>query len=278
MKKIPNKKYHLNENYFNIINNEEKSYWLGFLYADGNVRMYKNRSGILTLKLAGLDKNHIKKFNKCIDSDYKIKDNKYKNYSILSIYNTKMVKDLYKLGCVNNKTQKIRLPKLDLELMRHFIRGYFDGDGCISKIKNGINCYSISITSNINFILDLKKYIDSIFSCDLNFYESKNKKYSTLLISDKKNRYNFYNYIYNNSSIYLKRKKDIFNDMIVIKDVNRKGKTNIKIHKIISPNGEIFFSNNGLSEFCRNYNLNYSSINNILRGSVNNYKGWKIEY
>ena len=47
---IANKKYTVNENYFENIDNEEKAYWLGFLYADGYVRMKDGRSGELKLK------------------------------------------------------------------------------------------------------------------------------------------------------------------------------------------------------------------------------------
>jgi len=102
--KIGNKKYKVNENYFEKIDTEEKAYWLGFLYADSNVRIHKGRSGILKLKLKQSDKQHIEKFNKCLNSNYPIKDGleilKVKNreykcyYSVLCIYNTKIVKDL----------------------------------------------------------------------------------------------------------------------------------------------------------------------------------------
>ena len=54
-------------------------------------------------------------------------------------------KKLFELGCLNNKTQKIRLPNLSNELMPHFIRGYFDGDGSIYKIKKRPNSFSVSI-------------------------------------------------------------------------------------------------------------------------------------
>lgn len=281
-----NKKYKVDDNYFENIDNEEKAYWLGFLYADGNVRIRKN-SGILKLKLKQSDKHHVENFNKCINSNYLIKDGleilKHKNkeykcyYSALCIYNTKLVKDLYNIGCVNNKTQKIRLPNINDIFIQHFIRGYFDGDGCIHKLKSGINCYDISIVSNTNFIVDLKTHFDNIFNSDITFYENKNKMYSILNISAREIREKFYHYIYDNSTIYLERKKKIFEDMMIIKDTNRKGKTNIKKHKVTNPNNDIVFTDKGLASFCRDNNLNYSSINNILRGIIDNYKGWKIE-
>ena len=282
---IPNKKYQVNENYFNKINTEEKAYWLGFLYADGSVRLHKERSGILRLKLKNSDKDHIEKFNKCLESNYPIKERieivqknnkKYNCYcSFVNIYNTKIVKDLYNIGCVNNKTQKIRLPKLDSNVLSHFIRGYFDGDGCISKIKQGYNCYTITIVSNKCFIYDLKNFLEHLFNINLTFKDYKN--YSILSIYNRKDREIFYHYIYDNATIFLNRKKEIFDDMMDIKDIDRKT-INIKKYKIIDPHGNVFLTKDGLKSFCRENDLNYSNINNVLRGTTKNYKGWKIEH
>ena len=129
------RKYKLNENFFDILN-EKSAYWLGFFYADGYVRMKDGKSGELKLKLKDTDKCHIEKFLKHIECDKPIKcgvDNKSKFCSV-TVYSNLLVNKLFELGCFNNKTQKIRLPNLESNLMNHFVRGYFDGDGSISKI------------------------------------------------------------------------------------------------------------------------------------------------
>lgn len=216
IKKIGNKKYNVDENYFSIIDNEYKAYWLGFLYADGYVRMKYNRSGELKLKLSSKDKEHILLFNKCISSNYPIKDSVstilYKgqksnsNVSTVSIYNTKIVNDLIKIGCVSKKTFVIRLPKIENSLYRHFIRGYFDGDGCLSESNKGH--FTIKIISNEHFIEDIKNYLLSI---GLNkIYIKTNGKVKSLLIYNIKDCLTFKNFIYDNSSIYLERKYKIF--------------------------------------------------------------------
>jgi hypothetical protein len=214
IKKIGNKKYSVNDNYFSEINNEEKAYWLGFLYADGYVRMKYNRSGELKLKLSSKDRNHIKLFNESLKSNYPITDYessvKYKNKKSISnisqvcIYNTKLVNDLMKIGCVNKKTFIIRSPELSEDLQRHFIRGYFDGDGNIYKNKNRVNSFQVSIASNFNFVKDIRDILGygSIY---------KNGNIHLLIFSKLEEVKNFYNYLYNNnSSFFLKRKKDIF--------------------------------------------------------------------
>jgi hypothetical protein len=216
---IANKKYSVNENYFDKINNEEKSYWLGFLYADGYVRLKDNKSGQLKLKLQRSDKNHIVLFNECLSSNYPIKNEiskvKYKNkvsvseYSAVSIYNTKLVKDLIKHGCLNNKTFKLEFPLLDDSLMRHFIRGYFDGDGCIYKVKKQEKSNQITIVGNNNFIDSLKLYLINKLNINrINIKKNNNYKYLRICNIDdcKKIKH----YFYNDSTIFLKRKKDIF--------------------------------------------------------------------
>ena len=67
-----NRKYFLNENYFESIDEENKSYWLGFLMADGSVDKRSERVSVLTLSLNIKDKNRIEKFQKDINSSYKV--------------------------------------------------------------------------------------------------------------------------------------------------------------------------------------------------------------
>lgn len=213
VKKIGNKKYQVNENFFSVIDTEEKAYWLGFLYADGYVRLKNGRSGQLKLKLSVKDREHIVIFNKSLSSNYIIKDYtasvKYgegrsvSNVSELSIYNTKLVKDLIDKGCVSNKTFIIRFPSIDKSLQRHFVRGYFDGDGNIYKSKIRKNSYQVSIASNFNFLSDIKDII-----CVGEIY--KNGNIHILSFSKIEDVTNFGNYLYDKSTIFLERKKQIF--------------------------------------------------------------------
>lgn len=194
------RKYNLNENFFDVLN-EKSAYWLGFLYADGFVRMKDGKSGELKLKLKDTDKNHIEKFLKDINCDKPIKcgiDNKSKFCSV-TIYSNLLVNKLFDLGCVNNKTQKIRLPELTEELISHFIRGYFDGDGSISKVKNRPNSFSVSICSNKNFNKDLLQFLG--YGKE---YEYEN--YSVVKISKIMEVIKFRDYIYNKAETLLERK------------------------------------------------------------------------
>jgi len=232
---IPNKKYQVNENYFEKIDNEEKAYWLGFLYADGNVRMHNDRSGILKLKLKQSDRSHIEKFNECLNSNYPIKDGmeivkvkkrEYKcYYSVVCIYNTKMVKDLYNLGCMNNKTFKIKFPEfLDNKLISHFIRGYFDGDGCITvkNKKNNNNKGRVSVISaSYDFLAELN---DILIRC-INVTNNKiadGKTYHTLNWGGLTDVENIHYYLYTDSTIYLDRKRKKYDDILIVNNSVKK--------------------------------------------------------
>ncbi len=214
---IANKKYSVDENYFSEIDTQDKAYWLGFLYADGYVRIKNNKSGELKIKLCVKDKAHIELFKKCINSTHKIIDGKsyvvvngrkYESeYSTFSVYNTKLVNDLIRHGCLNNKTFKIRLPDIPEYFISHFIRGYFDGDGCISIDKN--NSISCSIISNKLFIKDIFDIIGyGSIRKNINVYNLYLYRYSYI---EK-----FYNLLYNDSIIYLERKRETFERVVNI--------------------------------------------------------------
>ena len=202
------RKYNLNENFFDVLN-EKSAYWLGFLYADGFVRMKDGKSGELKLKLKDTDKSHIEKFLKDINCNKPIKcgiDNKSKFCSV-TVYSNLLVNKLFDLGCVNNKTQKIRLPNLEDGLMNHFIRGYFDGDGSIFKVKNRPNSFVVSICSNKNFNEDVIKFLG--YGKDFKF-----DNYSVIKINRLVEITKFRDYIYTNANTFLERKLIKFKEII----------------------------------------------------------------
>lgn len=131
--KTKHRKYCINKQYFASINSEEQAYFLGLLFADGWIT---NR-GTIGLKLQDRDLHIIEQFKKCINSDHPIKflelnkqNSNWRNCYHLTICCVDMMKDLRRFGCVEKKSTVIDLPDvkhLHPSLLRHFIRGYFDG-------------------------------------------------------------------------------------------------------------------------------------------------------
>ena len=221
-------KYSVNQNYFNIIDNEWKAYWLGFLYADGMNKIKRRIKSdkfdySTSLCLAKIDKSHIEKFKNSLQSNSPIRDhisklngNIYNNSKIL-ICNKQMCEDLNRLGCVPNKSLILKFPTEDQvpkKFIRDFIRGYFDGDGCIH-----INLIKKNIQFNLVGTLEFIEKMQEILIKELDITKTKIQK------SEKSRAYSFqcgsvvsiqkiYNYLYKNCNIYLDRKLKKFNTLL----------------------------------------------------------------
>ena len=207
------KKYRYHDDIFETIDNEEKAYWLGFLYADGYVRERKSSSEV-RLKLSIKDIEHLMRFKIFISpDDIPIVNETTGNSKCVkvSINSRKIVRDLINLGCTNKKSKTIKMPKITDNLLNHFIRGYFDGDGWIVIDKNKIPAFGIVSGSK-----EMIESVNSIISKKSNIKENK--------IYDHKSYYNFTyksytdiikisEFLYKQSGIYLVRKKDKFNDI-----------------------------------------------------------------
>ena len=219
-------KYSYNEKAFKKINNENDAYWLGFLYADGNINELRNR---FDLTLSIKDKNHLEKFRDYIvpDKDILIRPARINIYPGKEYYccrlvvsNKKIVDNLVKQKCLWSKTFDIEFPNfIPKKYMNHFIRGYFDGDGCItSGINKGKNIYRAGFTcANKDFLEDLINFLN------INVGMSKHK-----IVLDKKSHakdmfwcakedlIKFYNYLYKNATIYLDRKYNKYTEIIAV--------------------------------------------------------------
>lgn len=217
------RKYKINDTFFENIDSEEKAYFLGILYADGNV---SKRGSQIKISLKDEDlvrqlSKIIYNFEKIYKEDRVVEGRKYTYYS-LSIYSQKIKNDLSKLGCVPAKTFSIRLPSFikESDLCPHFIRGYFDGDGCIS-----IDCEErtkIDITSNHEFVKDLISFFKEKLNIDCYFGTRKNS--ACLQFSAQQDVDKFVDYIYNDASIFLQRKKDKsedFKNLLVQKKISK---------------------------------------------------------
>ncbi len=124
-----------NENYFEKINTEDKVYFLGFICADGCIlNNNKTHRYQISLKLHVKDTDILNTFIKCIDGETKIWKHKQREMVEVKFSGKKIINDLSNLGILPNKTFNLKYPEIPLNLERHFLRGYFDGDGCIELV------------------------------------------------------------------------------------------------------------------------------------------------
>jgi predicted nucleic-acid-binding protein len=197
---------------FNKIDTYEKAYWLGFLYADGYVDEKKNG-----IELCIKDYEHMEKFKEFLNTRCSIcnKIAMGNTYYRLSIRNKNIVKDLVKSGCFQAKSCKIKFPDesiLPKDLINDFVRGYFDGNGCIFFCKKIIG---ISLDSSKEFLDTLKQ----IYSLKENKYARDGKAYAYHLCASKEVK-SFLDSIYKDSKIYLDRKYKKYFEYYAVLDSN----------------------------------------------------------
>lgn len=186
-----------NEGIFNSIDTEEKAYWIGFLEADG----YLSQQNSLRLELAEKDLGHIIKF--CVFLNYPVSRITYRgdrNTYFINISSLKLAKDLKKLKL---KDEKYPLKDISKAYIRHYIRGFFDGDGSVYGV--GKTSFNTSIIAKIEYLKSFSEYLPlSIFkyrkvnSASVDIYRLETKSIIESLKLSK--------YIYDNSTIYLERK------------------------------------------------------------------------
>lgn len=227
------KKYYYNEHYFDCIDSEHKAYWLGVLCADGCV-CYEDVTPRLQLALSAIDKDYLQLFLNDLQSDAPLnihtkKSGKYKGTKNVGVYirSKHLCDTLERLGCTRRKSKTLVFPDyLPDNLIPHFIRGYFDGDGCvfISKEKHWRHGTVMDVL-HFRFIgtFDVITKIDSYLGLNgrISCRHSKlNSNIFELAYKRRRKAVLFYQYLYANSTIYLSRKKQIF-DLHLKKDVQR---------------------------------------------------------
>jgi len=130
-----NRKYFFDQRFFNVIDSEFKAYWLGFIIADGSVRL-SNLRGDVRITVHNKDADHLIGFSNLIKYTGKLYKHPTELSTTISLYSRLMANDLIRLGVIPNKTGKECFPEIDVDLLRHLVRGIFDGDGTIGCYNN----------------------------------------------------------------------------------------------------------------------------------------------
>ena len=199
-KSIDNRKYDINDIFFNIPN-VINSYWAGFLAADGCINYHSNR---IEVDLQHNDKPHLQKLQKALDYTGHIHSRIINNklYTRLSFSSKIIKKDLLKnFNITSQKSLILHPPYLKNENhIRAFIRGYFDGDGCLTFDKASQH-YVIGFCGTKKFLtwikINLKYYITNVGNpsiCSL-----KNTQCKSLRFGGRKQTKLIIKWLYTNS-------------------------------------------------------------------------------
>ena len=129
----------LRHEFFREIKTEIQAYLLGFHAADGSIN---NERSTLRIKVTKTDSEIINLFQEFISPNAHIRDvNGFKSTirekevttktaNEISIASKILTTDLSNFGFGQNKTyNELHIPNISEDLIRHFLRGYFDGEG-----------------------------------------------------------------------------------------------------------------------------------------------------
>lgn len=186
---------------------EIRSYLLGYFLADGH---YTGNS----VEIQSGDKQIIYDLARAIEYDNKIYEDKRENNTYYKIGLSGPFANFIRiLGFTNIKTGNEFIPECVLpETMNHFFRGLIDGDGCldITEKNKGYFYFRLRLCSGSNIFLEnCSKKLGEIVEREVKAYKYKHAKCWTL-------QYNHYDslklceYLYNNSTIQLLRKKETY--------------------------------------------------------------------
>lgn len=203
----------LDENSFSQFN-RESCYWAGFLAADGWI----NDKYYLSSELSIIDKNHLEKLKLFLQSNADIKErekvcfNKLHNYCSVQFNSVNLVNNLKEnFNLTNNKSLTLAPPdKIPQNLIRHFIRGYIDGDGSIGWCKYN-NKPRLIICSGSKLLLEwMQNSIRNNIETG-NPKISQRKNANTYVLEYKgKQVFSILEWIYYDSTTYLDRKYSLY--------------------------------------------------------------------
>ena len=169
----------INSNYFSVIDDPIKAYWIGFLYTDGSVDHY-GTTGRIRLQLQEADLEILEKFKEDLRIDSKIIYDKRANSTCCSVefVDEQIFNDLGKYDIIPNKTYESKhlpIDKIPEQFLNAFALGLFDGDGSLSMSDDCSKDVTLHYTAYYETeVQDFQKLINKLAGID-----KENKNYFT---------------------------------------------------------------------------------------------------
>lgn len=213
-----NLRYTVDESFFEVIDTEKKAYWLGVLYADGCVMHIKNTKYVV---FSTTDKEWIEQYKQDLSFTGPILSEKHTKFNRLiykvKITSKKLYADLVEKGVVERKSLFISFPfsHLSAELIPHFIRGYFDGDGSVGvyenkKGKSWKRLHASFTCGSKQFLESLRSWLLEHNVIPISQIRKRNNRNVYLLDLSLISGLRLREIMYKNATIYLERKRKKF--------------------------------------------------------------------
>lgn len=213
--------YTLNQHYFDTIDTEEKAYFFGLLCADGSI----HRNGyVVSIELQAPDVAILDALKVAAGSNhpYYVSENSKKNpgwqdTNKLTWGSKWMAMKLAEQGMMWNKTQNLIFPtSVPPALVRHFVRGYFDGNGSIFEATNGgqhKSAWAITISSTNAFNEAVAKIMAD--ECGVTYHmKDQNGTNGSVRVDGRFQVAKVGEWLYEGATVWMARKREKFEVML----------------------------------------------------------------
>lgn len=225
--------YNVDDNYFKTWT-ADMTYIVGYIYADGNLDKSKYR-----LRISSIDEQILNDINKRLNSNRKLmleRNTNNKSWYTLTIDNKNIYEDLLSIGVTPNKSKTATIIKdIPKEYRYDFLRGYFDGDGCVYAEYHKdsvIPSLCIDICTGSREIVFILSGIINELTDKMHRISVKQRKDGLWILSMKSIlSERIYNRMYYDNCLCLERKKKKFDIILDERNKNRKKKLS-KCHKV----------------------------------------------
>lgn len=267
------RKHKINEDFFAEWSND-MAYVLGLICADGCL---SSSQYSISIYLHKNDSYLLEKISKSMKSTYKVHFKK--NMSTLTIHSKKMYNDLLELNLTSAKSLTLECPEIPQEFIPKFILGVLDGDGSIdvSRRRAKISTASDRFAQKLCLLLEKINIVHKIYNEPYVWRGNKRDFFNIRILRDNDLR-RLYNAMYDNTTLFMKRKKKAFIEMgILEKDFGIRNKsimrpliaTNIKTGKKIKFGSVKEAVESGFTR---------PHIYDVLHGRYTHHKGYTWKY
>jgi len=206
------------------------AYVLGFFFADGSYDVNKNGGEYFSFQIT--DKYLLESIKEVMESDHKISVRKRSKQTENTQYrmqvgSKEMCADLKKIGITTHKAYTSEFPKIPVEYIGNFVRGYFDGDGNVwsglihtQRTKQTVTLMTAFTSCSSTFLTGLQKTCKQYGVRGGSLFEIKNSNAFRLQYSAKDSIILF-NLMYGkpiHNGLFLARKKKVFERFIESKE------------------------------------------------------------
>lgn len=265
-------KYYLKEGLFKEINSEFKAYFLGFGLADGCVSKYS-----FYLSLKSDDEEILLKLKEGLGYTGPLCYKETQNQICLAIHRKDFVEDLQRWGLVQRKTFILEYPKIPDSLNKHLIRGFFDGDGCVYLNKQKKDSKAFLTCASLKFLENIKSITDEL-DIRSSIRKKKTENCYVLTYSGNNSSLKFLGWIYEDSSLFLKRKKEYYKDTLEWVNRNVKRQPHRRAVRQLNKRREILKIFESAVHAERELNIRYQNIRAVCNGTQKSAGGYLWEW